>query len=81
MKAGWILGVLMLPYAGAFLPGPAGNPEREPYVGETGSVYDSAANPPRTDAVVTYDPNAPLPKPADNSAQANGGMAPAPKTP
>lgn len=81
MKAGWILGVLMLPYAGAFLPGPAGNPDHEPYLGETGSVYDSAANPPRTDAVVAYDPNAPLPKPADNSAQANGGMPPTPKTP
>jgi hypothetical protein len=78
---GFLVGLTMLPYAGAFFPGPGGNPDREPYAGESGGVYDSAANPPRTDGVVTYDPNAPLPKPADASAQGNSGMPAPPRTP
>ena len=78
---GFLVGLTMLPYAGAFLPGPAGNPNRDPYLGEPGSVYDSAANPPRTDAVVTYNPNAPLPPPAVNNAPANANMPAPPRTP
>jgi hypothetical protein len=78
---GLVLGLVVLPYSSAFLPGLAGNPDDQPYAGQSDSVYDSAANPPRTDGVVTYDPNAPLPKPADASPQGNSGMPAPPKTP
>jgi hypothetical protein len=38
-----------------------GNPDGAAYAGTSGSVYDVAANPPRTTGAVTYDPYAPLP--------------------
>lgn len=44
------------------LSGPdAGNPNHTPYAGEPGSVYDSAANPPRSGPPGTYNPQAPIP--------------------
>ena len=39
----------------------AGNPDGAAYAGSPQSVYDTAANPPRTNGTVTYNPNAPLP--------------------
>jgi hypothetical protein len=38
-----------------------GNPDGDAYIGTPGSTYDMAANPPRINGVVSYDPNAPLP--------------------
>jgi hypothetical protein len=75
------LAVTWLPY-GALIPGAvAGNPNDDSYVGQPGGVYDVAANPPRTDAVVTYDPNAPLPKPVDNTLGSSGSAVAAPPAP
>jgi len=37
-----------------------GNPDGAAYLGSPGSTYDAAANPPRTNGVVSYDPRAPL---------------------
>ncbi len=51
---------LWVPY-GAFIVKSSGNPNRNPYLGEAGSTYDSAANPAQTVGVVSYNPNAPLP--------------------
>ncbi len=39
----------------------AGNPDGAAYAGSPQSVYDTAANPPRINGTVTYNPNAPLP--------------------
>ncbi len=76
MKLGWALGLLFLPY-GALIPGPqAGNPNDDAYVGQAGSTYDVAANPPRTAGIVTYDPYAPLPAPpAAPGMGSNGATA------
>ena len=62
MKSGLMLGlgVLLLPYQ-ALIPTSDGNPNGQPYIGQAGSTYDAAANPPRTDSVVSYNPMAPLP--------------------
>ena len=60
MKYGWMLGALLVPYS-ALVPQSPGNPNGDAYIGQPGSVYDSAANPPKTNGVVTYNPMAPLP--------------------
>ncbi len=39
----------------------AGNPNGAAYFGAPGSTYDVAANPPRANGTVTYNPAAPLP--------------------
>ena len=52
-----------------------GNPNGAAYLGSPGSVYDVAANPPRTNGVAKYDPAAPLP-PADMPAGAAMQAAP-----
>ena len=78
------LGVLWLPYATAFAPGVPGNPNRDGYAGEPDGTYDSAANPPKTDGVVTYNPYAPLPPTANvmgMDGSASGTAPPAAKTP
>lgn len=38
-----------------------GNPNGAAYAGTPGSVYDTAANPPRINGTVSYDPRAPMP--------------------
>lgn len=38
-----------------------GNPNGAAYLGSPGSTFDAAANPPRANGVVAYDPRAPLP--------------------
>jgi hypothetical protein len=52
--------ITFVPYSWAF-PGPDGNPDRQPYAGQPGSVYDPAANPPRQIGTVAYNPDAPAP--------------------
>ena len=73
MKSGLILGLglLLLPYQ-ALIPSSDGNPNGQPYNGQAGSTYDAAANPPRTDSVVTYNPLAPLPPTPTTTIGANG---------
>jgi hypothetical protein len=46
-----------------------GNPDRTPYAGDPGSVYDRAANPPANSGRLFYNPNGPLPThmPADET--------------
>lgn len=61
-----VIGLFMVPY-GALVPQSPGNPNGDAYVGQPGSTYDAAANPPKTLGVVTYDPYAPLP-PANPAA-------------
>lgn len=51
-----------------------GNPDGAAYLGSPDSVYDTAANPPRANGAVTYDPMAPLP-PALPAADATNGSA------
>jgi hypothetical protein len=84
MKSGLVLAAsliiftpLWVPY-GAFLTKSAGNPNWNSYVGQAGSTYDAAANPPQTIGTVTYNPLAPLPPitPAASSGSASGTMAP-----
>jgi hypothetical protein len=60
MKYGWLLALVMVPY-GALVPQSPGNPNDASYAGQPGSVYDSAANPAKTNGVVSYNPMAPLP--------------------
>jgi hypothetical protein len=57
-----------------------GNPNGAAYAGQPGSVWSSADNPPKTDGVVAYDPNA-APAPAlaattPAAAPLNAPMAP-----
>jgi hypothetical protein len=66
MKYGWLLGLALVPY-GSLVPQSPGNPNGDAYIGQAGSVYDKAANPPRTAGVVTYNPYAPLPPQANAS--------------
>jgi hypothetical protein len=61
-----------------------GNPDADAYVGNPGSVYDVAANPPRTIGMVSYNPMAPLPSSdaaagTSGSAMAPSGGNPAPR--
>ena len=51
-----------------------GNPNGAAYLGSQGSTYDAAANPPRANGAVQYDPVAPLP-PALPPADVTGGSA------
>jgi len=60
MKYGWMLALVMAPY-GALVPQSPGNPNDDSYAGQTGGVYDSAANPAKTMGTVAYNPYAPLP--------------------
>jgi hypothetical protein len=53
-----------------------GNPDGAAYVGTPGSVYDVAANPPRSAGVASYDPYAPLP--AMPAMGTSGAAAPPP---
>jgi hypothetical protein len=77
MKFGWAIGLLLVPY-GSLIPGTsAGNPNDDAYIGQPDSTYDIAANPPRTDGVVSYNPYAPLPAPSAAPAMGNGAAAPA----
>jgi len=77
MKSGLILGLglMVLPYQ-SLIPSSDGNPNGLPYAGQPGSIYDAAANPPRTDSMVTYNPLAPLPQPPVATVGANGSAAP-----
>jgi hypothetical protein len=63
----------------------AGNPNRMAYVGQPGSQYDPAANPPRDVGQVTYNPDAPLANlPADETVPpppAASAISTAPLTP
>jgi hypothetical protein len=88
MKSGLILAGLAIlgplnplwfPY-GAFIPSSPGNPDWSPYVGQLGSTYDSAANPPQTIGTVSYNPYAPLPTvvPSTPSGSASGATPPGP---
>jgi hypothetical protein len=52
----------------------AGNPDGDAYAGGSQSVYDVAANPPRTNGTVRYDPDAPLP-PQDTPSVGTSGAA------
>jgi hypothetical protein len=80
MKSGLILASLAifsplwLPY-GSFVTKSAGNPDWQPYIGQPGSTYDSAANPAQTIGTVAYDPNAPLPSTAPASQSGSATMA------
>jgi hypothetical protein len=56
-----------------------GNPDGAAYAGTSGSVYDVAANPPRTAGTVGYDPYAPLP--ATMPAMGTSGAAMPPPMP
>lgn len=71
MKYAWLVGLVMVPY-GALVPQSPGNPNDDSYAGQSGSTYDSAANPAKTMGTVAYNPYAPLPPTAP---------APAPTTP
>lgn len=57
----------------------AGNPDGDVYVGSPGGTYDSAANPPRTNGTVTYNPIAALPP--DSPAMGTSGSAMPPAMP
>ena len=85
MKSGLILTALAVlgpfnplwvPY-GAFVPMSAGNPNWDPYAGQSGSTYDSAANPAQTIGVVAYDPYAPLPSVTPATASGSASSPPA----
>jgi hypothetical protein len=52
-----------------------GNPDGDAYAGSPSSVYDVAANPPRTAGVVSYDPMAPLP-PTVPAGETSGSAMP-----
>ena len=54
-----------------------GNPDGAAYVGAAGGAYDSAANPPRTNGAVSYNPNAPL-APDTAAMTPSGGAMPEP---
>ena len=54
-----------------------GNPNGAAYLGSPDSTYDAAANPPRANGAVKYDPAAPLP-PALPPADMAGSAMPAP---
>lgn len=58
-----------------------GDPNGAAYVGTTGSVYDSSANPPRTNGTVSYDPNAPIAPDAAIAAPSGAAMAAPPPAP
>jgi len=67
---------LWVPY-GSLIPHEHGNPNWNSYVGQTGSTYDSKANPAQTMGTVSYDPMAPLPTVAPSSPSGSAsGMAP-----
>ncbi len=68
------LNPLWVPY-GAFVPKSWGNPNWDNYSSQTGSTYDSAANPAQTIGTVSYNPYAPMPSvsPTAPSGSANGG--------
>jgi hypothetical protein len=55
-----ISGLLCLGLAACASPN-AGNPNGVTYAGTAGSAYDSSANPPHTNGVISYDPVAPIP--------------------
>ena len=73
------LNPLWVPY-GAFVHKSWGNPNWQPYAGQAGSTYDSAANPPKTVGTVAYNPYAPLAPvtPAAPSGSARGAATPRP---
>ena len=55
-----------------------GNPNGAAYLGSPGSTYDVAANPPRANGTVTYDPLAPLPPVIASADMVSGSAMPAP---
>jgi len=72
----WVAGAMCLGLSACASPN-AGNPDGNAYAGSPQSVYDAAANPPRTNGTVRYNPNAPLPPvmpPADMPAPSNTNM-------
>ena len=77
------LGMLWLPYATAFAPGVPGNPNKDGYAGGSDGTYDIAANPPKTNGMVTYNPYAPLPAGTNKVLGMNGSgtLPPAANTP
>jgi hypothetical protein len=66
---------LWFPY-GSVIPHSAGNRNWDPYAGQPGSTYDTAANPPQTIGTVSYNPYGPLPpvSPATPSGSASTAM-------
>ena len=65
-----ISGALCLGLAACASPN-EGNPNGASYAGGAGSVYDSSANPARTNGVVSYNPKAPIP--ADQATMVPSG--------
>lgn len=60
-----LVGVMSLALSGCALYRPsAGNPNGDAYVGNAGSTYEAAVNPPSTVGQVSYNPSAPLPEAA-----------------
>jgi hypothetical protein len=77
MKASvFIVGALCMGVCACASPN-EGNPDGAAYAGTAGSVYDVAANPPRTASTVSYDPYAPMPS-SMPAMGTNGSAAPPP---
>ena len=51
-----------------------GNPDGAAYVGTAGSVYDTSANPPRTNGMFSYDPSAPMPPDTATMTPSGGAL-------
>ena len=75
-----IAGALCLGLAACASPN-QGNPNGDAYAGASGSVYDSAANPPRIAGTVSYNPMAPMPQDAATMAPSGGAMPASPPAP
>ena len=67
-----VAGALCLGVAACAAPN-QGNPNGAAYAGTAGSTFDAAANPPRINGTVSYDPRAPMP--ADQAAMTPSGAA------
>jgi hypothetical protein len=73
----FVLGAVCLGLSACASPN-AGNPDGASYAGTSQSVYDTAANPPRANGAVTYDPNAPLPPLLPTAVGTSGAAMAAP---
>ena len=58
-----------------------GNPDGAAYAGTAGSVYNTSANPPRTNGAVSYDPAAPLPPDTATMTPSGGALNIPPPSP
>jgi hypothetical protein len=75
-----ISGLLCLGLAACASPN-AGNPNGAAYAGIAGSVYDTSANPPRTNGAVSYDPAAPMPPDQATMVPSGGALNTQPPPP